>query len=65
MHPCTTQIDLPYTFFWYKVESLEIEVISINTNYYLADQFTKGLQEGKFELAHKSLMICYPMKGGW
>ena len=64
MYPCTKHIDLPYTFIWYKVESLEIEVISINTIEYLADQFTKGLQEGKFELAHKSLMISYPMKGG-
>ena len=64
MYPSSKHIDLPYKFFWYKVESLEIEVISINTNEYLADQFTKGLQEEKFELAHKYLMICYPTKGG-
>ena len=65
MYPSSKHIDLPYKFFWYKVESLEIEVISINTNDYLVDKLTKGIQEGKFELAYKSLIICYLMKGGW
>ena len=41
-----------------KVEALKIEVLSINTNDQLADQFTKGIQEGKSELAWKALMKC-------
>ena len=39
---------LPYHFFKSKIEALDIEVLSINTNDKLEDQFAKGLQEGKF-----------------
>ena len=56
MSPRTKHIALPYHFFRSKVEELDIMVLPIDTNDQLADQFTKGLIEGKFELARKALM---------
>ena len=56
IYPCINHIDLSYHLFLSKVEALKIVVISINTNDQLEDQFTKGLQEGKFELAHKNII---------
>ena len=48
MCPCTKNIALTYNFFQSKVEALEIDFFSTNINDQLADQFIKGLQEGKF-----------------
>ena len=33
---CTKHISLPYHFFWFKVEAIQIEDLFINTNYQLA-----------------------------
>ena len=63
MYPRTNNITIPYHFFWSNVKALKIEIISININGQLSDQFTKGLQEGKFELSWKALMKWYLMKG--
>ena len=52
----TKHIYLPYHFLWSKVESPKIEIILFNTNDQLVGQFTKGLQEVKFELARKAIM---------
>ena len=35
---------------------MKIEVTSINNIDHLVDQFTQGLQEGKFELARKDII---------
>ena len=64
MYLRTKHIALPYHLFWYKSKALKIEVLSINTNDHLADQFAKGLQEGNFELAPKALIKWYLIKGG-
>ena len=56
MSPLNNHIALTYHLFWSKVQALEIEVLSINTNDHLEDQSTKGLQEEKFELTQKDLM---------
>ena len=63
MSPRTKHTALPYHFFWVKAEALKIEALLINTNDKLADQFTKVLHEGTFELARKYLMKWYLMKG--
>ena len=56
MSPRTKHIAIPYHFFRSKVENLEIKVESIDTDDQLADQFTKGLPQDKFEKARKKLM---------
>jgi len=56
MSPRTKHIAIPYHFFRSKVENLEIQVVSIDTNNQLADQFTKGLPEEKFVRDRKRLM---------
>ena len=56
MSPRTKHIALPYHFFRSKVEELEVNVIGIGTLNQLADQFTKGLPEPKFETDRKRLM---------
>ena len=56
MSPRTKNIAIPYHFFRSKVENLEIKVESIDTDDQLADQFTKGLPQDKFEKAGKKLM---------
>ena len=52
----TNNIALLYNFFWYNTKALKIEVFSININDQLADQFTRELQEGNFELERKDIM---------
>ena len=56
MSPRTKNIAIPYHFFRSKAENLEIKVESIDTDDQLADQFTKGLPQDKFEKARKKLM---------
>ena len=63
MSPRTKNISLPYHFFRSKVKALKIEVLSINANDQSAEQFTQGLQEGKFELIWKAPIKWYLMKG--
>ena len=65
IYPRTKHISLPYHCFCSKSKALKIDVLSINTNDQLAEQFTKGLQEGKFGLARKALMKGWLMKGGY
>ena len=65
MYLRTKHIYLPYHIFRFKVEALEIEVLYINTNDRLADQFTKVIQEGKFGLARKAIMKWYHLKVGY
>ena len=48
MSPRTKHIAIPYHFFRSKVENLEIQIIGIDTDNQLGDQFTKGLPEAKF-----------------
>ena len=52
----TKHIAIPYHFFRSKIEKLEIKVITIGTDRQLADQFTKGLPQDKFQRARKNLM---------
>ena len=52
----TEHIAIPYHFFRSKVENLEIKVQAIHTHNQLADQFTKGLAQDKFERDRKALM---------
>jgi hypothetical protein len=56
LSPRTKHIGVPYHWFRTKVESLEIEILPIDTNDQLADQFTKGLVYDKFVRARKILM---------
>ena len=56
MSPRTKHIAIPYHFFRSKVKNLEIKVISVGTKEQVADQFTKGLSQDKFERARKNLM---------
>jgi len=56
MSPRTKHIAIPYHFFRSKVKDLEINVIAINTDDQLADQFTKGLSPEKFARDRKRLM---------
>ena len=56
LSPRTKHIAIPYHFFHSKVKELEIQVLPINTEAQLADQFTKGLSQEKFQLARKQLM---------
>lgn len=56
MSPLTKYIAIPYHFFRSKIKSLEIKVVSIGTDDQLADQFTKGLPQDKFERARHNLM---------
>ena len=56
MSPRTKQIYLPCNLFWSKDKSIEIEVLSINTNNQLEEQLTKVLQEVYFELAQKDII---------
>ena len=56
MSPRTNQITIPYHFFRSKVQNLENKVISVGTDEQLADQFTKGLSQVKFEYARKNLI---------
>jgi hypothetical protein len=48
MSPRTKHIAIPYHFFRSKVENLEIQIIGIDTENQLGDQFTKGLPTVKF-----------------
>ena len=54
--PRTKHIAVPYHFFRTKVRELEIQVIAIETDNQLADQFTKGLPVAKFVAFRKHLM---------
>ena len=56
LYPRTKHIAVPYHFFRSKVKELEINVVAINTNEQLADQFTKGLSPEKFVRDRKELM---------
>jgi hypothetical protein len=56
LSPRTKHIGVPYHWFRTKVESLEIEILPIDTNDQLADQFTKGLVYDKFVRARNILM---------
>ena len=47
MSPRTKHIAIPYHFFRSKIDK-EIQVVAINTENQLADQFTKGLPQDKF-----------------
>ena len=52
----TKHIAIPYYFFEYKVNSLEVKVVAIETNNQKADQFTKGLLKPKYVKDMDSLM---------
>ena len=52
----TKHIAIPHHFFCYKVRNLEIRVEGIDTTDQIADQFTKGLSQDKFEMARYNLM---------
>ena len=52
----TKHIAVPYHFFCSKVVELEIAVVPVDTTQQLADQFTKGLCQEKFERDRASLM---------
>ena len=56
MSPRTKHIAIPYHFFRSKVKELEIQVLGIDTKRQLADQFTKGLPQDKFEHDRKELL---------
>ena len=56
MSPRTKHIAIPYHFFGSKVKNLEVKVVSVSTDDQIADQFTKGLSQDKFEQARKNLM---------
>ena len=56
MSPRTKHIAIPYHFFRSKVENLEIKVVGVGTDDQVADQFTKGLSQFKFQKARKNLM---------
>ena len=56
MSPRTKHIPIPYHFFRSKIENLEIKVLGIGTDNQVADQFTKGLPQDKFQRARKNLM---------
>lgn len=56
MSPRTKHIAIPYHFFRSKVEELEIKILGINTDFQLADQFTKGLPYPKFITDRERLM---------
>ena len=56
MSPQTKHIAIPYHFFCSKVKELEIKVVGIDTKRQLADQFTKGLPQDKFEHDRKILL---------
>ena len=56
MSPRTKHIAIPYHFFRSKVSNFEIKVLGIHTNNQLADQFTKGLPQDKFEHDRKILL---------
>ena len=64
IYPRTNNISLPYHLFWSKIEALNIEVLPINTNDQLKDEFAKGLQEGKYERTQNYFMKWYIMKWG-
>ena len=55
MNPRTKHIAIPYHFFRSKIDK-EIQVVAINTENQLADQFTKGLPQDKFLRDRKLLM---------
>ena len=52
----TRHITIPYHFFCSKVDSLEIKVLGIGTDDQVADWFTKGLTQDKFEAASENPM---------
>ena len=52
----TKHIAIPYHFFCSKERNLEIKVEGIDTTDQVADQFTKGLSQDKFEMARYNLM---------
>ena len=54
--PRTKHIAIPYHWFRYKVEQLEISIEPISTEDQLADQFTKSLPIDKFLNERKRLM---------
>ena len=56
MSPRTKYIAIPYHFFRFKVENIEIEVLSTISEKQLANQFTKDLPQVKFQRASKNLM---------
>ena len=55
MSPRTKHITIPYHFFRSKIDK-EIQVVAINMENQLADQFTKGLPQDKFLRDRKLLM---------
>ena len=56
MSPRTKHIAIPYHFFRTKIKELNIQVVAINTENQLADQFTKGLVQAKFVRDRQRLM---------
>ena len=56
MSPRTKHIAIPYHFFRSKVENGEINIVGINTDNQMADQFTKGLPQDKFLSDRKKLV---------
>ena len=56
MSPQTKHIAIPYHFFREKVKNMEVQIVAINTDNQLADQFTKGLPQDKFERDRRRLM---------
>jgi hypothetical protein len=56
MSPRTKHIAIPYHFFRTKVNALEIQVLPVDTNDQLADQFTKGLREDDFIRSRKRIL---------
>ena len=56
MSPRTKHIAIPYHFFRSKVANGEIKILSVTTDNQLADQFTKGLPQEKFQNDRKQLI---------
>ena len=52
----TKHIGIPYHWFWDQVESLQIQLESIDTRNQLANQFTKGLPTTLFREARNHLI---------
>jgi len=54
--PRAKHIGLPYHWFRNKVSFLEIDIQALSSADQLADQFTKGLFQEKFESSRKLIM---------
>jgi len=55
--PRTKHIGLPHHWFRNKLCSLEIDIQAVSSADQLADKFTKGLCQEKFESSRKLIMV--------